>query len=549
VQRVWVLKNQQVPKIRGVEIQCVKSFDDLREKLSPHERILLLANIKDWQKLPTDLAQRVLAKRLISERTSEQEFGFLVRALLQDAEREQDLAAAEAVAWSGGSSSYDDADIELLGEAVLELANCRDMIAVEEALSSAANKIAPIQELKLLVDPPYASAKILGKYQLAVPIHFGGQLKAHIYVATSPDIGSREKEKIGELFLNLGDVIALAIARDQILSQAEQTKAVWEASFDAVEDPVAILDESMHVIRANRAYGKLMRTPIVKIHGHECSLISPAEFTKRRQSSGDSPAEWVIHYEGKHYLVYFDEIQESAGPGRYVLRLHDQTQERALTDKILAREQGAEMGILAASVAHEINNPIGGILALGQIMLKDLDKHSQTHKDLTDIVHAAERCKKIVQTMLSLVRKSDEAKVECDIVAMIDAVATLLAPEMKRLQVQLKIDSEKNFMLVANKNRLTQVFVHLLQQSLNAINERRKQEKFVPVLGITLAAKNKTLEIRIEDNGSPVMHEYESLSSVGAAVSQMILEEEGGGLEVANAAGSNIKVARLPLEA
>jgi nitrogen-specific signal transduction histidine kinase len=356
-------------------------------------------------------------------------------------------------------------------------------------------------------------------------VHFQGALKAHIYVRFGEEPETSVLDRTGEILLNLSDAVALAVERNLMLSRAEETKAVWEASFDAVEDPVAILDENFQVLRGNRAYSRFTDTPLRMLQGRMPGFTTADEL--RKFPAGQS-SEFEVSHQGRQYRAFFDPIPQPLGAGCYVLRFHDITEERTLTEKILAKEQVAELGILVGSVAHEINNPIGGILAIGQILLKDLDTGSPLHADVDNIVQSADRCRRIIQTMLSLVRKADEEKKALGILECVQSALDLLGSEAKRLQVKVTCapgSGVLHLQTVGNRNRLLQMFFHLLQQALLALGERRAREGFDPYLKIEFIPGYQNLEVRIEDNGDPIKHEYEIQSSVAFTVSKMILEE------------------------
>jgi signal transduction histidine kinase len=463
---------------------------------------------------------------------------FCVRLALQDARLQHDLEAAENVAWSGmGVGQFDDPGIELLGSSVLELSAARNMAGVEEALLQACARIVSVMEVRVLAYPETASSRVIGFYQLAVPVQFQGVLKAHIYVRFHEDPDQGVLDKVGEALLNLSDGVALAVERNQMISKAEETKTVWEASFDAVEDPVAILDENYRLLRANRAYGRLANVPLVKLPGREPMLVEAGTLAALPQ---DSSSEWGLETHGRHFRAFFDPIAAPLGAGRFVFRLHDVTEERTLTEKILAKEQVAELGILVGSVAHEINNPIGGILAIGQILQKDVEPGSALAEDVDNIVQSAERCRKIIQTMLALVRKSDDEKAPLVLGEVVQSALDLLGSEAKRLQVKVKAGAAAGAEVVANKNRILQVFFHLLQHSLLALGEKRaRQPGFEAFLNVDVIPGYGNVEVRIEDNGDPVKHEYEIQGSVAFTVAKMILEEHEAGYLFVKSEGRN----------
>jgi two-component system NtrC family sensor kinase len=514
-------RRDSLPPNRIAELSVVRNLAQLEKETSPGERVVILAPMPLLAKA-RELFPKALALGLLPKTSTQEKLLFAVRAILQEAKLQHDLEAAESVAWSGtGSGLFDDPSIEFLGGIILGIAAARDMADVEAVLLKACTRIAPVTELRLVAYPETASGKVMGLYQLAVPIQYQGELKAHIYLKFNEEPEQGLLDQISEALLNLSDAVSLAVERNSMITKAEETKTVWEASFDAVEDPVVILDERYLVVRGNRAYSRFSKIPIAKMQG-TASDLAP-ELLKLDQ---EQPAEWSIEREDRHYRVFFDPIREPLGAGRFVLRFHDITEERNLTDKIIAKEQVAELGILVGSVAHEINNPIGGVLAIGQLLLQDLTPGTELYQDIDNIVHSAERCRKIIQTMLSLVRKSDEEKSAVVLAECVQSALDLVGSEAKRLQVKLKTEFRGSTLHVhANRNRLLQVFFHLVQQSLAAIAEKKSKQSFDAFLRIDLIPGFGNLELKIEDNGDPVKHEYEIQSSVAFTVAKMILDE------------------------
>lgn len=533
MERIWIVseplfaKRESIPQNRLAELVCVPNLDRLEREMDPGERVLVLgglATVREAQeRFPKALALHLLPPEINSEQLL-----LAVRALLAEAKLQHDLEAAESVAWGGGGGGgFDDPSIELLGASILELSAARDMESVERAVSKACEQIGPVTEVKVHAYPETATSREFGLYQLAVPVHFQGALKAHIYARFASDPEQALLDRVGEALLNVSDAVALAVELNQMITKAEERKTVWEASFDAVEDPVAILGDDYLVLRGNRAYARFAQVPVERLQGKSPAVVAIDEL---RGLSPDRGHEWDLTWQGRHFRAFYDTIQEPLGAGRFVLRFHDVTEERTLTEKILAKEQVAELGILVGSVAHEINNPIGGILAIGQILQKDLDPASALGQDVENIVHAAERCRKIVQTMLSLVRKADEERRPVPVSECVQSALDLLQSEAKRHMVKLrvKLDRPGSLTLVTgNRNRLLQVFFHLLQQSLLAIGGRSANGRagYEPFLHVELVPGFGHVELRIEDNGEAVKHEYEIQSSVAFTVAKMILEE------------------------
>ena len=545
MERVWIVgeelsrRRAEFPSNRVAELLFVEDPIKLEQSLGQGERPIILAPFSSLRKIQKILPH-FLALGVLPDPCGPEKLGYAVRAILQDARLQHDLDAAENIAWGDvRSGEFEEPSIEFLGASILELSAARDLASVEAALRSACSKIVPIRELKVSIYPDTASAQTMGLYQLAVPVQYQNELKAHIYVRFDGYPEQVDIDKVGEALLNLSDAVALAVERNQMIARAEETKTVWEASFDAVEDPVVILDSDFCVLRGNRAYGVFTHTPLPKLLGNESLVVTPSEL---KAKIAQSEKVWQLEREGKHYQVFLDQILEPLGLGRYVIRFHDITQEHSITEKILAKEQVAELGVLVGSVAHEINNPIGGILAITQILLKDLPPGTQLQSDIENISIAAERCKKIVQTMLSLVRKSDEEKTAVNVLECFRAAADLLSSEAKRNLVKIQIQNREGadrFFALANKNRILQAFFHLLQQSISAIAEKKGKQAFDAYLRVDFIAGFGNLELRIEDNGDPIRHDYEIQSSVAFTVAKMILDENDAEYSFSKVDGKN----------
>jgi PAS domain-containing protein len=301
-----------VPQNRHAEIVLVPDLAGLRSKISEGERGVVLAGLSDLKRAREEFP-RFLAFKLLPREVSPERLLFTVRAALQDARLQHDLEAAENIAWSGiGVGNYDDPGIELLGSSILDLAAARDMASVEEALRETCARIVPVLELRVVAYPETASSRLLGLYQLAVPVQFQGALKAHIYVRFEQEPGQELLEKVGEALLNLSDAVALAVERNLMISKAEETKTVWEASFDAVEDPVAILNGDFRILRGNRAFGRLAGVPLVKLAGREPGVVAVDQL---RALPADCSSEWGLEVGDRNYRAFLDPIQSPLGDG------------------------------------------------------------------------------------------------------------------------------------------------------------------------------------------------------------------------------------------
>jgi len=202
---------------------------------------------------------------------------------------------------------------------------------------------------------------------------------------------------------------------------------------------------------------------------------------------------------------------------------------RTLEDKIIERTQELEdaqqqlvqteklagIGQLAAGVAHELNNPLGGILGYAQFTLEKMEKRdvrSLDEKDyksfkryIKDIETQSRRCKAIVQNLLRFSRSSNKIEFqEIDINQIILETFTFVEHQFVMKQVELSKDLDPTIPPVkGNPGQLQQVFTNMLINGLHASEsgtEMVVSTRFLPPLGEFPG----TIEINFTDQGSGI---------------------------------------------
>jgi signal transduction histidine kinase len=147
---------------------------------------------------------------------------------------------------------------------------------------------------------------------------------------------------------------------------------------------------------------------------------------------------------------------------------------------LIQSEKMSAIGQLAAGVAHELNNPLGGILGYAQFTLEKLQKNSPektTQKDfesyiryVTDIEVQARRCKQIVQNLLRFSRSSRTMEfAPTDLNKVLEETVTFLEHQLHMNQVELTLELEPALPLVqGNAGQLQQVFTNLIINAMHA---------------------------------------------------------------------------------
>ncbi len=167
--------------------------------------------------------------------------------------------------------------------------------------------------------------------------------------------------------------------------------------------------------------------------------------------------------------------------------------------RVAQSERLASLGILAAGVAHEINNPLGAIMALTALTLEDVEDDA-SRENLQVVIRQTERCRDIVKGLLQFSRHSKVNPELADLNKILRDTLSLVAKQAQFLNVNVEINCDPQLPpVMADKSELEQVFVNIFINAVHAMKERG-------TITITTRqnAPDGSVEILISDTGCGV---------------------------------------------
>ncbi|OGO20025.1 MAG: hypothetical protein A2Z14_18715, partial [Chloroflexi bacterium RBG_16_48_8] len=144
----------------------------------------------------------------------------------------------------------------------------------------------------------------------------------------------------------------------------------------------------------------------------------------------------------------------------------DQTQQ-----KLVHQEKLASMGQLAAGVAHEINNPLGSILLISDVLYKETPENDPHREDLEMIIKETTRCKNIVADLLNFSRQQQVLTQETDLHALMEKAVreVKIQPIFEGVQIQMQFGPDVPI-IRADPDQLQQVFTNLLKNAAESMD-------------------------------------------------------------------------------
>jgi len=205
-------------------------------------------------------------------------------------------------------------------------------------------------------------------------------------------------------------------------------------------------------------------------------------------------------------IIYEDDT-EVATVGIYkdlrtILAMQDKL--KKASTQIVQSEKMASLGKLAAGVAHEINNPLTGILMYASIAKDGLGKNNQCQKELEYIIEDAERCSDIVKNLLTYSRQAVNAEKEIQPVnALVNEGLALIRDQKLFLNITLvKQLSEEEMYIKVDKNQMNQVIINIVMNAVDAMDK-----KGTLTLRTYRDKKRNEIHLEISDTGSGIPKE------------------------------------------
>jgi signal transduction histidine kinase len=210
----------------------------------------------------------------------------------------------------------------------------------------------------------------------------------------------------------------------------------------------------------------------------------------------------------------------------------------------------AAIGELAASVAHEINNPLMVILGNSNLLQKQLPQNSPASAKVSAIETEAHRAGKIVRDLLNFARRREPKREQLSVHEVLDRAIDLLGPKFagRRAEVERVFDLSLPF-IAGDRDQLTQVFLNLITNALDAMESGGR---VVLQTGIHQGDDGRTMvSVSVSDTGHGIPPEHRGRifepfyttksegrgTGLGLSVSLGIVQMHGGAIDVDSKVG------------
>ncbi len=197
-------------------------------------------------------------------------------------------------------------------------------------------------------------------------------------------------------------------------------------------------------------------------------------------------------------LIYDENGKEMASVGFFVdlgERLEMERKLHRTQEQLLQSEKLAAMGRLTSQLAHELNNPLYGIMNTLELMKTEIPPTNKRRKLLEMALSECDRLTDMLRKTLSFSKPDQELRCTVDINTILDEILLLHEKQLREIDIKLHTDMAEGLKpVLASKNQLRQVFLNLLSNAKDAMPEGGE-------LTISTQGNGKQIQVQVTDTG------------------------------------------------
>ncbi|MBI2761664.1 MAG: response regulator [Chloroflexi bacterium] len=355
------------------------------------------------------------------------------------------------------------------------------------------------------------------------------------------------------------EVRLLYTVANQLGAAAERLSGVRSAErerlstlMEGLTDGVALVDITGRILTANAAGREAMAA---LAEGEPGDFPEEVAALATRALAGEHPvtAELLAGSDPvRHITASAARAVDATGAPAVALTFHDATDEALMRERLFQSEKMASVGQLVSGVAHELNNPLTGIMGFAQLLLiRNLEPDAQ--REAATIFGEAERASKIVQNLLSFARRRRPEKVEVDLNALIDRVLELREYELRVNDIDVRRDQAPYLpACLADPHQIQQVLLNVITNAEQAIRSGPGRG----MITVSTSGVGGYVRVTIADTGPGIAPEHLRRvfdpffttkpvgegTGLGLTITYGIVDEHNGRISVENRTGGGAAI-------
>ena len=358
----------------------------------------------------------------------------------------------------------------------------------------------------------------------------------------------------------------------------------WQATFDAISDPICLLDPEGHITRCNRAMVDFLGGPQEQFLGRACyqvvhgttAPLAGCPFAEMRRTNARSSS--ILQIRGRWYVVAAHPMPGQEGELVGAVHIMSDITDRKLSEEAreaaereleqqrvlsLRTDRLRSLGEMAAGMAHELNQPLSGVRGLAEHLLLSLDRgwsmpEERTRQKLQLIVEQADRMSHMIDHVRLFARESGRPELKpTSVNDVVRSSVGMLSQQFKAHGLLLRTQLADGLPpVMTNPFSLEEVLLNLLTNARDALEQQEGCDSSAPREAVVQTAKiggaeDMKVRIRVVDSGVGVTEDAQPKvfdpffttkspdkgTGLGLAICRSIVDQFGGTIELDSSPG------------
>jgi len=320
------------------------------------------------------------------------------------------------------------------------------------------------------------------------------------------EITSEPVKKNGEFVHYLANWVDLT-ARKQGEEALQESEEKYRSLVNNMDLGITLIDCAHNIIMANTALERLYNKPVDEVVGKKCFRefekrdgVCPHCAGVRAMATGNTEEVETegVKDDGTRMTVRIQAFPTFSPDGAttgFIEVVEDITEKRRLQAEAMRAGHLASLGELAAGVAHEINNPISGIISYAEILKDEFNDRGEDADIPTRIIKEGDRVAEIVKNLLAFARDRKEEHSPAYIQDTLADAFALVERQIIKDGIKFNVDVSPDLPGInARSQEIQQVFLNIISNARYALNQRfpgSHEDKVFEIRGETLEIKGK----------------------------------------------------------
>ncbi|MCP4688276.1 MAG: PAS domain-containing protein, partial [Desulfobacterales bacterium] len=389
--------------------------------------------------------------------------------------------------------------------------------------------------------------------------------RKYMDVAYSPYLGS--DDEIRGFVVTARDITERRRAEEALRIERDKLKGV----LDGVGEGMYIVNREYTVEFQNEIFENLFPGGVGdKCHVAYMGSAAPCATCNLCEaiSSGEIQRLEVTFVDGKDFDITFSPFTELDGEVKAIVLARDISEKKILQAEAARAWQLASLGELAAGVAHEINNPVNGIISYAEVLKDECEDKGEEDVIPARIIKEGMRVAAIVRNLLSFAREHSASPAPVHPRAILSDALGLVESRLKLDGIKLDADIPAALPLIdARAHEIQQVFLNLISNARYALGRKfpaRHKDKILEIKGEAVMIQGRQyIRITFRDAGpgipgkilDKIINPFFSTkppgqgTGLGLSISHGLIEAHGGKLRFESVEGEYTRViVDLPVE-